>query len=687
MVRPMEHEELLFRLRFSPHFWNDQGEPSIECLRPLVRSDERVRNILMSVVLETEYLSVPSRYCMDLLLDELPDSSQAHFLLRMHAYHFPSEDALGKSFARRIMQKRWPPTKRLRREVEQEFHESRVVVGKDLYSGFVFPLFKEWAAECPKYIPGILASSLLVYADVEEVVRVLQKNPDFPLSDYELGCHANEYAGRLAAGAGRPQLVPLIRAFRQDGISQLAPYEVRKHAPIESWSPEDFDFAQAIAADPNDPFHAWIRFQLVKSSDTCPLASAWVERELAAAPGDRLLHQNLALETRRPDAAMRSIQVLIEKHQDFTTALKAMYRLAWLGQPLAAEQAMPIILSAKGKAASGWEHLIPDVLKKGYPTHPETLRYLEEQKPPAPPVDFSRLDVEKLLELLATSNGWPGMRAILELGERFREDARVKELLFQKAAESSPSYLKSYALQEVALRYRDAPETLELLTRPTNNGWERELPRRLISHLFSARETFEQLCARLNLGELWDRHIRGAELALWHADHPEAFRVLASRPNVLVDRWPDDERTFAVLKQQLIDAVVVSDWESDFGVEPARLISRAFPDHPEAAELLQKYMRYRPSIFAEYLGLNLGNDDAMNWGLKLLHELRDDPAQARLGASGPRLLVLFFGPRKVLLEALRELQTSSPCPSLRKSIGDLLREYFPNRPAATMIST
>jgi hypothetical protein len=239
-------DEILFRLRFSEFYYEDGVRVDLEPLRPLVRADERTRRVLMTVVLEAEYLATPSRACLELLLDELPESPQARFLLHWHAYEYRGEDAMGTECARNLMCRRGPPEPRLRREVEQTFVDRSQIyfnqwesVGKDLYSDFVAKKFREWAEAEPRYIPTLLAATATAHASVETLLPALARHPDFPLADYDLGRHPHELACRLAAAPARPSPAALIRAFRADRAPLRAIYEFRNHAPVESWSPGD----------------------------------------------------------------------------------------------------------------------------------------------------------------------------------------------------------------------------------------------------------------------------------------------------------------------------------------------------------------------------------------------------------------------------------------------------------------
>ena len=90
-------------------------------------------------------------------------------------------------------------------------------------------------------------------------------------------------------------------------------------------------------------------------------------------------------------------------------------------------------------------------------------------------------------------------------------------------------------------------------------------------------------------------------------------------------------------------------------------------------------MDHRPAIFAEYLGLNIGNDAAMDWGTAVLEGLSNDQEHTDLAEAGPKLLIRYFGPRMRLLEKFQQLQSSSKCQALTRAIGKLFQERFPGR--------
>ena len=153
--------------------------------------------------------------------------------------------------------------------------------------------------------------------------------------------------------------------------------------------------------------------------------------------------------------------------------------------------------------------------------------------------------------------------------------------------------------------------------------------------------------------------------------------MVANELPILVQRWPDDPRTFAVLRQALIDGDNAADGEDiRRTVDAARLLARAFSNHPETADILRRHLNNRPEIFAEYVGLCSSRREGMKESIAVLGELADISAHDSMAKAGPKLLIQFFGPHIELLQALQNLRFKSPCDVLRKSIDKILATYF-----------
>jgi len=680
-------EELLFRLRFSQYRWDDADNSEIEKLRPYVRSNHRVREILMAVVLEADYLSIPSRNCLEILLDELPDSPQAKYLLRMHAYEYRGEDSMGTLSARKVMCRKGLTEERLRREIEQTAFENYSqgirmpngeYVGKDLRGDFVIKKFWEWAAESARYVPCILGDMTIGYSSVDSVVQIVQKHPNFPLSEYDFGIHTHEFECRFAAGAERPGVVALIKAMREDGMPLRSIYEIQKHAPVKSWSEDDFAFIKNIADDPNDPFREYTEFLIIATAHTSPLAMEWVRNRIKANPGDQSFHRKIAYKIQDPEIARESLTLLADGHNEFVTVAHSICSFANIGKKLPEAWAVPVLVRGYNEVPPDRKHDVLVCLQAAYPNHAETRRLIEQAKPrePAtPPNEF-----QALVELAGNSTGYEASKALRKLAEQFLDRPGVEALLFKKAAEEKEMYTRANALIEVAFRFPEAPATIELLTRPSANPWDSWLQETLLNHLSAEYETFEQLRARMSSGEEWRRKIAVAGIALWYADLPGAFDLLSPSIETLVQRWPDEDRTFALLRTALIRGIKRDlDFSIPKAIDAARLLSRAFSHHPETGNLLRQYMDHRPAIFAEYLGLNIGNDAEMDWGTAVLEGLFNDQEHTDLAEAGPKLLIRYFGPRKRLLEKFQQLQSSSKCQALTRAIGKLFQERFPER--------
>jgi hypothetical protein len=353
--------------------------------------------------------------------------------------------------------------------------------------------------------------------------------------------------------------------------------------------------------------------------------------------------------------------------------MQAIHRLAHGGRKPAPDRAAPMLARAYRETRPDWQRQTLWVLKEYYADHPETLRLVAETAvaEPAPMPEFQD-DLARLLHIAKTTpNGWTGQRyAVTELAERFSDRSEVRALLFQIAGGTQGDTPERCALLEVVFRYPDAPETMELLTRPTTDMTRNRLQRAAIRYLTGQPETLEDYRQQLDSDDYFARLAAPGALALWHGGEPGIFELLASiDPKTLVARWPGEARTFETLRAMLSDG----NTSAERTVLAARLLSRAFPDHPETPGLLRQFMNFRAAIFAEYLGLKMGDDVAMEWGLSVLRELRDEPAHRDLAQAGPALLVWFFGPRKDLLAELPVMGQEASIPSLRTGIEELFK--------------
>jgi len=676
-------EEILFRLRFHEGHLGvpdlqERGE--IERLRPLVRSDETVRYTLITAILEAEYLRLEHSLCLNMLLEEFPELPQPQFLLRMHAYEYRGEDAIGTLSARRLMCERGFADERLKREVEQTVFGRCEPVGQDLYHDFVMNKFWEWAHKSPKYLPWILGNVTLNYTPASAAVEVLLKHSEFPLNDYDLGIHSHEIQCRLAAADKGLSPANLIRALKEDGVPLRAIYEVRNHAPVHLWSEQDFQYISQIASNPQDSFYSYARLLIIRTYDSSSQARDWVQRQMVETPDDLLIHHNLANHTQDPELAQKSLQALADKHDkngEFVTVINVIDRFARNGRPFPEEWAACMLVRAYEQLPLEWKNQAIAVLKSCYPDHKETLRLSKEQTP-VPGYSALPKEFEVLLQLAATSNDHAGRHALAQLVKHFLDRQEVQALLIQKASLLQIAFDSENALKALAFNLPDAPETIDLLTRNSSDPWFSDLQRKLINHRLLRPDTFDQLKARQGKGPPWPRNLAAPSLALWYGDKPETFDIIADELPTLVQRWPDDPRTFAVLRQVLINGDGASlEISVHRTIEAARLLSRAFSRHPETPGLLRQHLNYRPEILAEYLGLCIGRRESMEEAINILRELTDKPAHAAIANAGPRLIIQFFGPQVKLLHVLRQIRSESPCRALQKSITDIFTTGFP----------
>ena len=165
---PSSLERTLFDLRIGRYNFERPGDASrfLAPIRPFLKTDERVQAILINRILggvDTLYQQfyMDQRELLDLLLEELPDSPQARFLLNYIAFQHMGEDGLYTENAHRIMARRFAHDPWFRRQVEQD------AGGRGMgFSWQYFPeeisdynrsLTFEWARDNPKYLPMCLA--------------------------------------------------------------------------------------------------------------------------------------------------------------------------------------------------------------------------------------------------------------------------------------------------------------------------------------------------------------------------------------------------------------------------------------------------------------------------------------------------------------------------------------------------
>lgn len=284
--------------------------------------------------------------------------------------------------------------------------------------------------------------------------------------------------------------------------------------------------------------------------------------------------------------------------------------------------------------------------------------------------------------------------AIKMLAEHFPDRLQVKTLLKTLAApESTNKCTQLAARRAIAWGYRgqswavdflllaersEADALIDFVDDPDYSKW--------LNRRHEWREELEDILLRTTRDEGWKAFDAVHGLALFFGEQTETkelFLTMATanpppssskNPKIRLGHRMAD---FYVWKAVICLRTAVMLWKDDpdvlravhaaldhpdreFKEEAARLLSRAYSCHPETANRLRQYLAESLIIFGEYIGLRMGDLEAMFEGLAVLAALPDTPAARAMAQDGPLYLVRFFGPRKDLLQELLRIGAAGP---------------------------
>jgi hypothetical protein len=303
--------------------------------------------------------------------------------------------------------------------------------------------------------------------------------------------------------------------------------------------------------------------------------------------------------------------------------------------------------------------------------------------------------------------------AIQTLAKHWKENARVKELLFDFAAGSDWAPRES-ALKELARSYHADPEIADHLRRlpPTPDSFTLGLVHEWLDD--RQLEAWQQQAEQRRL-ELWsklddpDGYPEDSlhSLAFWFGDHEETLPLLIARLHGPTEEpawgkylssaqerersWWEKERSIRAACLQTL----ALRWREDPRVLPrikdamnhpwlkvreaaARALTRAYPLDPDIPALLVPHIGESHWIFAEYTALMTGRPEGMAAALSVLEDLEDSPATRYLALDGPLYLVRYFGPLKSLNEQLLALAACAKSDVLAKAILAMVSRFFPS---------
>jgi hypothetical protein len=315
--------------------------------------------------------------------------------------------------------------------------------------------------------------------------------------------------------------------------------------------------------------------------------------------------------------------------------------------------------------------------------------------------------------------------ALRALAEAYGDRSELKSLLIKYATldEKRESLWRPalFALGTIYPGDPEARETLERIagSRQRQSCWSKALLDYLADPDYSlwlanqARYRAE-LVARLgeNGEDHWKPCNAAYELALWFGDEEETIELLlgpvvtgerpangqgTDKPTWLADRvakarlelaiyclrlavmrWRDKPRVHQAVIAALHSPV------AELRDEAACLLSRAWSQDPQTVPLLRPLIVKSPVIFGEYMGLRLGEPEAMAEGVAVLERLAAGRANDPIALDGPLHLLRHFGPRKDLWGILARLGARAGNPALQKGISNALDTFFPGRKAKSL---
>jgi hypothetical protein len=276
----------LWHLRLGCGFYDETGKDHfpefLQSIRPLIKTDERVRTALLKSPALAE-MYVDGRLALEILLDELPDSAQVRFVLNYFANTLLGEDGMSTQSAHRVMAERFPDNPWLRRQVEQFARGRFLGLG---HSGVYYHsdlsesdghLLLRWALTDTRYVPRCINGF-----NLSEVLRLLARHPDFAIEDYDFAGPWSAVpkmfaeAKNLASEGERLMRFAMAGEVDENGQRRLV------DALAEDLGPEEMLFLREIADSPQRPATTWARLLLLRSAADSAVAWDWTQKHLAA---------------------------------------------------------------------------------------------------------------------------------------------------------------------------------------------------------------------------------------------------------------------------------------------------------------------------------------------------------------------------------------------------------------------
>ncbi|HYG35617.1 MAG TPA: hypothetical protein VEC99_12575, partial [Clostridia bacterium] len=585
---PSSVERALFKLRTGSYNFERPGDASLFLgpIRPLLKTDERIRALFINRIVggvDTLYQQfyMDQRELLDALLEELPDSAQARFLLNYIAFQHMGEDGLYTKNAHRIMAKRFAHDPWFRRQVEQN------AGGRGMgFSWQYFPeeisdydrkLILDWALEEARYLPMCLGMG--------DAAFVLARNPQFSLEEFDLSDQAcriyqvarsgADYAARLRALAGCAEL----GWQGQCKAVELLACDL---------TAENVEALCAIAETGSPPFWGTARACLARHASQSPRIHQWLREQASSPNANSWWLLTLAENADAQDIAQEAFCRLLDQPDLISSSwgmLNSARRLFLEPWRIPASEGIPLMerLLARGDVPLREEFL--DVLVEAYPEHSQTRAILTRCKCApglrrldglTPPVVSLALELARsgqfsegvasilcdahsdepfrtLLEIAQNATDKPAaVRALKYLVDGYAERMEVKELLIRFGQDNEmDASIQGGALCALAFHFREAPETAEILVHLGTTQPHNELVRELFEYVHDPdydswcgprlqwKRQFENLLRQQDVENWWDCARGAFGLALWFGETEETFSLLEdlilSEPPPVID--------------------------------------------------------------------------------------------------------------------------------------------------------
>lgn len=771
---PKLAEPLDFRLRFGGD-WSEEDLASLR--RSLKTDPRTKLLILRHLELASRYgtLYCAEDAMISMLLEEFPDCPAARYLLHRGAFvEFGHKGDTGEGL-HRLMDRHDPDHPHFRQIVIRSARASTVCFGfadvspeelaRDMAVGDGHRLAR-WALHDPSLIPLLVACGTAFRDPNRETAVTLASQTHTSLDSFDLG----DLAAPLAHLRERVEdpADPVIRSKQAALACQADRILIEGFFP-DDLSQDDVRMLMQVADDPSNSHAPFAISRLVKSANSRPELIPWITIRYRSEAGFSNWSRAILRFCENRELVTDAMERLLSYPGPFSfwAATRALERLLSHPWQLPPDEGLALIdrvlqMPDQGdEDGSVWKLFIEtypehaskrlDLLKRlpdlhayyrnelmksmircdvfreevtgevdrlvgeylGGPSEvriPDSCREMIHGGLVRLPAVFDLL-MKVAREAPASSSDKAA--AIQTLADQWREDPRVKELLFDFASGSDwgprESALKGlaryyHADPEVANRLRRLPPTPETVTLGLVHEWLDD--RQLEAWQQQAEQRRLALWSMLDDPDDYTKYTLHS-LAFWFGDHEEtlplliarlhgptgepAWGRLLSREQERERRWWEKERSIRAACLQTL----ALRWREDPRVLPrikdamnhpwlevreaaARALTRAYPLDPDVPALLVPHIGESHWIFAEYTALMTGRPEGLAAALSALEDLEDSPATRYLALDGPLYLVRYFGPLKSLNEHLLALAACAKSEVLAKAILAVVARFFPS---------